>query len=232
MANKIKLAVFDVAGTTVKDNGEIVIAFQAALRKYGYQVPAEEINPLMGYNKPEAISIICNRVEKDKAKITRAYIEAIHTRFVAMMIGFYTKSKKLQPLPHTEQTFAFLQERSIKVGLDTGFSDNITRVIIDRLGWLKNHLVDYMVSSNEVPAGRPHPYMIQKLMQMAGVSNAQHVIKIGDTEVDVNEGKNAGCLHSIAVTTGAFIRKQLEPSHPSFILDNLSELMPIIDNNS
>jgi phosphoglycolate phosphatase-like HAD superfamily hydrolase len=71
--------------------------------------------------------------------------------------------------------------------------------------------------------------MIQKMMRAAGIGDAKQVIKIGDTEVDVNEGRNAGCLYSIGVTTGAFTREALEPYHPDFIMDDLIELIEIIE---
>lgn len=228
--SSIQLAVFDIAGTTVQDNGEITVAFQASLRKYGYDIAAEEINPLMGYKKPEAIQLILEKHEPESSKITSSYIEEIHNRFVAMMLRYYVTSEHLRPLPHAEEVFAYLKQKDVRIGLDTGFSKNITDVIMERLGWLRNHLVDYVVSSNEVKAGRPQPYMIQKLMELSGVRNADKVIKTGDTEVDINEGKNAGCLYSIAITTGAFTRQQLEPYQPSFIIDDLRELIPIIED--
>jgi phosphoglycolate phosphatase-like HAD superfamily hydrolase len=56
------------------------------------------------------------------------------------------------------------------------------------------------------------------------------VVKIGDTEVDINEGINAGCAIVVAVTTGAFTRDQLEPYAPDYIIDNLSELPALIFN--
>ena len=55
MKPNIALVVFDIAGTTVYDNGEIALAFQKALQASGYEVPVEKINPLMGYEKREAI---------------------------------------------------------------------------------------------------------------------------------------------------------------------------------
>lgn len=230
MEKKIELVVFDIAGTTVQDRGEIVLAFQSALRKYGYIVADHDIYSLMGYKKPEAILMILKKFEKDTSKISSSLVDDIHNRFMAMMIRFYVTSEKILPLPYVEEVFADLQKKGIKVALDTGFSKNITDVIIGRLGWLQNKLVDYVISSNEVQAGRPHPYMIQKLMQLAGTDDAKKVIKIGDTESDINEGKNAGCLYSIAVTSGAFARHELEPYHPSFIIDDLQELIPIIEH--
>src|SRR6202007_42001 len=116
-----------------------------------------------------------------------------------------------------------------KIGLDTGFPNTITNVIIDRLGWLRDGKVDYVVSSNEVVSGRPAPFMIRKMMKAANLDDPKKVIKLGDTEVDVNEGKNAGCLYSIGVTTGAFNREALEPYHPDFIMDDLIELIKIIE---
>ncbi len=229
MASKIKLVVFDIAGTTVKDHGEIAIAFKTAMKEKGYEVPVEKINPLMGYKKPEAISIMLHEYEPDVARITEDYINNIHERFVALMVEYYSNTNNLQPLPHAEEIFAYLKEREVKIGLDTGFSNHITDVIIERLGWLKNGIVDYVVSSNEVAAGRPQPFMIQKMMQAAGIDDARQVIKIGDTEVDINEGKNAGCLYSIAVTTGAFKKEELVPHKPDFIIDDLNELIAILE---
>ena len=44
MNEQVELVVFDIAGTTVKDNGEIVVAFQKALRDFDYEIPVEKIN--------------------------------------------------------------------------------------------------------------------------------------------------------------------------------------------
>jgi len=225
----IKLVVFDIAGTTVKDNGEIATAFHNAMKERGYDIPHEKIYPLMGYKKPEAIRMMLQEYEIDITAITAEYINNIHDRFIELMVQYYKNTDQLQALPHAEEVFAWLKKHNIKIGLDTGFSTDITNIIIDRLGWLKDGKIDYVVCSNEVTAGRPHPYMIQKMMKAAGIENAKQVIKLGDTEVDVNEGKNAGCLFSIGVTTGAFTRAALEPYNPDFIIDDLSELVGILE---
>jgi len=227
--NQIKLIVFDIAGTTIKDNGEIAAAFAAALKEFGYNVPTTKINPLMGYKKPQAIRMMVEEYESEKGIITDEYINAIHERFLQLMIEHYKTTEAIVPLPNVMDVFSFVKSKGIKIGLDTGFSSDITEVIMNRLGWLSDGVVDYTVSSNEVPAGRPQPYMIQKMMQASGIRDAQQVIKIGDTEVDVQEGKNAGCLYSIAVTTGAFTREELMPYQPSFIINDMQELLPILE---
>ena len=229
--NNIQLIVFDIAGTTVKDSGEIAAAFWMALKEYSYAVPMNKINALMGYKKPEAIRRIVEEYEQNKTLVTDDYINAIHERFLELMIEYYQTAKEIIPLPNVMEVFSFLKEKGIKIGLDTGFSKNITDVIINRLNWVNDDVVDYVVSSDEVPAGRPYPYMIQRMMNVANITDAKEVIKVGDTEVDVQEGKNANCLYSIAVTTGAFTREELEPYKPSFIIDDIKEVMDIVLNS-
>ena len=223
----IELVVFDMAGTTIVDNGEIAAAFQTALKHFGYDVPTDAINMVMGYKKTKAIKIMLNLYDSS-ANISEELIEEIHAVFLNEMAAHYCDVNEIEVLPYVEEIFLFLKSKGIKVALDTGFTKQIADIIIDKLGWLKNNIIDCMVCSDEVPKGRPYPYMIQKIMQQVGVTNTQKVIKVGDTEVDVNEGLNANCLYSIGITTGAFTRQQLSLHKPSFIIDHLSELEKII----
>jgi phosphonatase-like hydrolase len=232
MSQQIELVVFDIAGTTVKDEGEIAAAFQKAMEIYGHTVAVEKINALMGYKKNEAIRMLLEEYEANGDKTTQEHIDNIHSHFLQEMLQHYSTVPELHPLPNAEKVFGHLQKLNIKIGLTTGFSKEITDVIMDRLGWTKNNIVNAVVSSNEVTAGRPHPYMIEELMHRTSVSDASKIIKVGDTEVDVHEGKNAGCRFSIGVTTGAFTRSELEKHHPSFIIDDLEELISIIETHS
>jgi phosphonatase-like hydrolase len=229
MGAAVALVVFDIAGTTVIDNGEIAQSFQKAMQAFGYQVPVERINPLMGYEKGEAIRSLLQEHEVESNAITPEHVRNIHKRFLQEMIRYYQTTSELTPLPGAEETFQQLRQRGIKTALNTGFSKDITDVILQRLAWVPEK-VDFVISSSEVARGRPFPFMIEALMQRAGVPDAKQVVKVGDTEVDVREGQNAGCLYSIGVTTGAFTRDALQPYQPSFIIDTLTELLPIIDN--
>ncbi|MEP6645493.1 MAG: HAD-IA family hydrolase [Saprospiraceae bacterium] len=224
----IQLLVFDIAGTTIKDHGEVADAFQSAMDDYGYSIPREKIYPLMGYRKTDAIAQLLREFESDEQKITIEYIQGIHSRFVKTMVQYYHYTDKLEPQEHAEEIFAFYRKRDVKIGLNTGFPSEITEAIMDNLGWLKDGKIDFVVSSDEVPEGRPHPYMIHRMMELAGIHNPDHVVKIGDTSVDIEEGKNAGCLYSIAVTTGAFTHDQLKPFNPDYIIDDLKELYEIL----
>ncbi|MGV3603375.1 MAG: HAD family hydrolase [Dyadobacter fermentans] len=222
----IELVVFDMAGTTVRDRNFVGIAFQQAMRSQGYDIAIENVNPLMGYEKPLAIKMMLEVREPDKSKITESLVDSIHTHFVNGMIDFYKTTDEIAPLPNVEETFAALRAEGVKIALNTGFSRNIADVIVDRLGWAGR--IDCLVASDEVPYGRPYPDMIRKIMATLGITSAENVAKVGDTEVDINEGINAGCKYVIGVTTGAFTREQLLPYKPTHVIDDIAEVPGII----
>jgi phosphonatase-like hydrolase len=225
----IKLVIFDIAGTTVKDDHDVSKAFQAALLKFKYEVPLELINPLMGYEKNQAIRQMLRLHEHNDAKITTELVSKIHKEFVKQMIDYYHSAPGIEPLPNVEQTFTTLHEQGIKVGINTGFSRDIADTIVNRLQWIEKGLIDHVIGSDEVELGRPYPYMIQKMMLDSGIEKPKDVAKVGDTEVDVREGQNAGCRYVIGVTTGIFTREQLEPYNPTHIIDDMAQLIDIVN---
>jgi len=224
----IKLVVFDMAGTTVRDENKVTQTFRNALQQHGYDVPEHIINPLMGYKKIVAITKMLHLYETDSAKITTALIQKIHESFVRLMIEYYQQADFLEALPNAESTMLMLKKSGIQIGINTGFSRDIAEVIIDRLAWRKKGVFDFLVCSDEVAEGRPNPGMINRLRQLANIAEADEVAKVGDTEVDIREGQNAGCKYSIAVTTGAFTRAQLAPYHPTHIIDDIAEVLNIV----
>jgi len=225
----IKLVVFDLTGTTVKDDHDVSKAFQAALKKSNYEVPLEFIMPLMGYESKLAIKQILRLHEHNDAKITPELVNKIHAEFLKQMIHHYQFDKGIEPLPHVEETFAKLKSQGVQVGIDTGFPRDVADTIVHRLQWIEKGLVDHIIGSDEVELGRPHPYMMQKLMLDGGIERPKEVAKVGDTEVDVREGQNVGCRYVIGVTTGAFSRQDLEPYKPTHIIDDIAQVVDIIN---
>ncbi len=223
----IKLVVFDIAGTTVSDKGNINEFFRDAFLNAGMTVDAADVNTVMGYRKKEAIEIIVKKYKPGFEK-DADFIDAIHEDFTKQMVNFYENDEALSALPYAEKVFKELHSNKIKVALNTGFTRAITTPILRRLGWDKASFIDEIICSDEVPEGRPHPYMIQQLMRKLNISNAEDVVKVGDTTVDILEGKNAGCWIVVAVTTGAYSKENLLRYQPDYILDSLERLPYLI----
>lgn len=221
----IELVVFDIAGTTVADNGNINEVFRTSFENAGItNVDPTDVNRLMGYRKKEAIRRIVAQY-KPGMENDEALVEAIHEDFCNRMIGYYETTGDLRPLPFAENVFNELRSNDIKVALNTGFTRSITAPVLRRLGWDHSPLVQEVICSDEVPQGRPHPFMIEELMRRLGVVAAVNVAKVGDTTVDIQEGQNAGCGVVIAVTTGACTREELMTCQPDYIIGSL-DLVP------
>ncbi len=223
----IELVVFDIAGTTVADKGNVNDFFRKAFSNAGIIVGANDVNEVMGYRKREAIEIIVEKYDFGFEN-DAGLIDAIHEDFTKQMVTFYETYEGLSRLPFAEKVFLELQRNKIKIALNTGFTRVITTPILKRLGWDKAAFINAVICSDEVPEGRPHPYMIQHLMQTLKINNTENVVKVGDTKVDIEEGQNAGCGVVVAVTTGAYTKEQLVKYQPDYIIDSLQILPSLI----
>ncbi|MGH9837469.1 MAG: HAD family hydrolase [Blastocatellia bacterium] len=202
---QIELVVFDMAGTTFSEGGAVYRCLRDTLAMNGLQVADADIHPVKGMDKREALRLLIERSAMRDELLTG--LDAIHEDFVERMIAFYRTNPSVGEMPGAGETFRRLKEHGIKAALDTGFSRDIAQTLIDRLGWERDGLIDASVTSDEVEAGRPHPFMIRHLMQRLGVADPLRVAKVGDAPADLLEGKNAGCGLVIGVTYGHLNRR-------------------------
>jgi phosphonatase-like hydrolase len=221
----IQLVVFDMAGTTIRDKGNVGKAFIEAFKENGIEIPFEEVKKVMGWRKIDAVKML---LQKFNNNVDEELAEKIHAAFIQNMIRHYEEDSSLSALPYVEETFADLKQRGVKIALNTGFPRSIADTILRRLNWEAGKTIDAVIASDEVPEGRPHPYMIRSVMKQLQVTDSNAVAKVGDTEVDVEEGRSAGCGLVVSVTTGAYSRVQLEQYKPDKIIDSLAELSSLI----
>jgi phosphonatase-like hydrolase len=220
-----ELAVFDMAGTTVHDPDLVALALQEALAQVGCHAPLTELRALMGYTKPAAIR---SMLASHDLPANDAQVMQVHADFVSRMLHCYRTHDAVRPMEGAEDVFAWLRHRGIKVVLNTAFSQDIAECLIDRFHWRERGLIDASISADLVARGRPAPDMIRALMAACGVTDAARVIKVGDTEVDVREGREAHCGLVVSVTTGAYTRAELAEYQPDAIIDSLHELPALL----
>lgn len=221
-----RLVIFDLAGTTVHDPGAVNGCFLGAMRAAGLDADPAEIDAVMGLPKPEAFRLLIGKSPGGAEALGR--LDEIHADFVARMLDYYRTDPAVAEVEGVSRLFADLRRRGVLVALNTGFSREITRTILDRLGWDREALVDASVSSDEVPRGRPAPDMIARLMKELGVEQASVVAKVGDAPADLQEGTNAGCGLVIGVTWGSHSRSQLQRYPHTHIVDAVEELSTVL----
>jgi phosphonatase-like hydrolase len=224
----IELVVFDMAGTTVRDDDAVNTCLRDALAAGEIAATRDEINEVMGMPKPTAIDLLIQRKLALRQPAPPRMVAAIHDDFLRRMISFYHTAPGVEPMPHAVETMHQFKEAGVKLALDTGFSRPIVQAILQRLGWDTDGFLDATVASDEVARGRPHPDLLQKAMQLTGVADAKAVVKVGDTPSYLLEGTAAGCGMVVGVTNGSHTRAQLEPYPHTDLIPTLAALPELV----
>jgi phosphonatase-like hydrolase len=223
---EIDLVVFDMAGTTVRDDDAVNRCLREALANHCV-VTREAVNSVMGMPKPIALQLLLEE-RFGSAAVSSALVAQVHEDFLQRMLEHYGQAPGIEPMPHTLEAFWQLKEAGLKLALDTGFSRPIVNAILERLGWNEGGLLDATVASDEVARGRPHPDLALKAMALTGVNDPKTVAKVGDTPSDLQEGHAAQCGLVIGVTNGTHSREQLLAHYHTHLISSLGELPRIV----
>ena len=222
---RFKLAVFDVAGTTMLDGDGVLECLREVLEDRT-SVSSRDVLEVMGLPKPLAIRHVLSLSGTLQGEALDAAVDEAHREFRMAMIERY-RHGSIAPAEGAEGVFATLQNAGVRVVLDTGFSRDILDTVLDRLGWAEGSTVDFSIASDEVERGRPHPDLIYRAMALADVAEPGMVVKIGDTPSDVEQGLAARCGLVVGVTYGTHTREQLD--RPGVhIIDRLPDLLPLV----
>jgi len=222
----VQLVVFDLAGTTVKENFDVQRILKNAFGKARLEITIEQANKVMGIPKPVAIRQLLEQLKHDS--INDEIIRTIHADFVTDMIRFYEHDQSVQENVGVTETFKKLKQQGVKVVVDTGFDRPIVDALLNRMGWSANGLMDGSVTSDEVAHGRPYPDLIYRAMEITDVLDVKTVAKVGDTISDLQEGQAAGCGWVIGIASGAFSKSQLALVSHTHLIDQIPEILPIL----
>ena len=216
VATDIRLVIFDLAGTTVEDDGQVPRAFEAALTERGIAVTPDAIHRVRGSSKREAIRQFFPAAPDRDRQAEETY-RSFHDHLARLY-----RTEGIRSVDGARQVFDWLRERRVQLALNTGFDRDITRLLLDTLGW--NDLTDVVVCGDDVAAGRPAPDMIRRAMTLSGLESAQHLANVGDTILDLEAGNRAGAGWNIGVLTGAHDRASLERAPHTHLLDSVRDL--------
>lgn len=228
----LKLAVFDMAGTTVQDDDAVHTHFARALSCVGVQATRDELNAVMGLPKPEAIRLVLESRASSKAAVSAELVSSVHRVFLRCIMDYYQVSSDVCEVAGTTEVLRRLRRAGVKTVLDTGFSRPIAEAILARVGWEADGLLDAVVTSDDVTRGRPWPDMIYRAMALTNVTDPRSVAKIGDTPSDLREGTAAGCGWVIGVTGGSHTAEELQSCPHTHLIGSVADLGQIFDLNA
>ena len=226
----IKLVVFDVAGTTAKDDGLVVKAFREAMIQQGVERDSDELAKMvdyveetMGQRKMDVFMHLCEGNAIAAAATNEIFIEQ-YNNLVA--------NGELEEFDGISQLFATLRATNIGVAITTGFPRELLSSILNDLDWRER--IDLSVASDEVAAGRPAPDMILRSIDLyRNLSNQEiepsNVMVVGDTQSDMQSGVAAGARYIVGVTSGAHDELQLKTAGATHVFDGAAQLLTLVN---
>jgi phosphonoacetaldehyde hydrolase len=255
----VRAVIFDVSGTVI-DYGSRgpVVAFVELFARHGVTVSEAEARKPMGSHKKDHLwamltePAICGRwVKATGQQPSREMLDRLYDEFPAVMKE--TLKRHSDVIPGVPGVAQQLRSRGIRIANSTGFD-------ADMMDGLKAESVkqgyspELWVTPDLVGQGRPYPWMAYYAARQLGVFPMSTFVKVGDTLIDVAEGKNAGMWTVSIVRTGnevglseeqlaklpaaerdrllAAARQRLESAGPHYVINAVADLMPIIDEIS
>ena len=218
----IALVVFDMAGTTIEDSGQVPEAFTTVLRSHGIEISGDALRVVRGASKRDAIRHFVSRhhatgVDDLTDKVFNDFRDCLAQLFNAGGV---------KPIAGAAAIFTWLRGRGIKIALTTGFDRLTTDLIIDAVGW-RSGIADVVVCGDDVALGRPAPFLIFRAMEQTGVTSVHQVMCVGDTVLDLQAGHNAGVRYVVGVLSGAHGKEQLETAPHTHLVASVAALSSV-----
>lgn len=221
--NLIHVAVLDMAGTTVADDGLVVQAFEAAATAAGLPAEGDErdrarryVLDTMGQSKIVVFRALFGteeRAARANAEFERAYAELIDTGHAA-------------PIPGAAEAITELRDAGIRVALTTGFSAATQGKLLAALGW--QQLADLALAPGDGVRSRPYPDLVLTALMRLQADSVHNVAVLGDTCTDVESALRAGAAIAAGTLTGAHSEEDLRAAGATHVVGSVVDFADLL----
>ncbi len=253
----LKAIVFDWAGTTI-DHGccAPAIVFQEIFRQRGVDITPEQAREPMGMAKRAHIAAIAAMPEvaaKWSAKYgndcSDADIDAMYADFLPLQKNTLGDHSDL--IAGAADIVAWCRERGLKIGSSTGYTRELMEVVVPAAK-AQGYEADCVLCSEDAPKGRPAPYLLYEAAKRMDVFPLWQFVKVDDTPVGIEAGRNAGCWTVGVTRTGNGVglsvaelesltadeaaakcdaaAAKLNAAGAHFIVETVADLQPILED--
>jgi len=200
-----RAVLLDWAGTTVDYGSRAPTqVFVEIFRRRGIDITVSEAREPMGRAKREHIAAIAGfpRIsalwrQRRGHEPTVPEIDAMYHEFLPLQQETLARLGA-DVLPGIPQAIADLRACGLQIGSTTGYTRELMNVVAS-LAARQGYSPDVIVCSDDVPAGRPAPWMNFLAAQQLGVYPMEAILVVDDTTVGIEAGLNAGAI-TVAVT--------------------------------
>jgi phosphonoacetaldehyde hydrolase len=256
MARKtLRAVIFDWAGTAV-DFGSMapVAAFAAAFDDARVPVSVDEIRKPMGLEKRRHLAQMLDDADV-AARWRRVHGRDANARDLDGLYDAFNDRladvlpRYADPVPGLLETVAALRASGLRIGSNSGYSAAMMKVLAAAAREL-GFSPDCIVSASDVARGRPAPDLSLRCLELLELGPEDGAIKVDDTGVGIEEGRNAG-LWTVAVAVSgnevgrslqewsslsaaeqtrlrAHARERLQSAAPDYVIDTVADLDRVV----
>jgi haloacid dehalogenase superfamily, subfamily IA, variant 3 with third motif having DD or ED/haloacid dehalogenase superfamily, subfamily IA, variant 1 with third motif having Dx(3-4)D or Dx(3-4)E len=216
--SSLRLAVFDVDGTLVDSQHNILAAMSAAWKRLDLGEPDPlAVRRIIGLSLVEACAAL---LPGHGDAMHRATAEAYKDAFRTLRL----KSDTVEPLfPGVPEALDALERRGWLLGLATGKSRRGVDAVLRNHG-LEGRFVTIQTADDN--PGKPDPGMLRRAAAEAG-AEAAHTVMIGDTSYDMLMAAAAGAV-GIGVSWGYHAVAELHEAGAHAVIDGFDALEGVV----
>ncbi|MEO5374950.1 MAG: HAD-IA family hydrolase [Alphaproteobacteria bacterium] len=178
-----RLAVFDVDGTLVDSQHNIIAAMSEAFETHGHPPPPPaDVRRIIGLSLVEAVAALLPGADP-------AHHGRVAETYGAMFAILRRRPDHSEPLfPGAVECLTALGAAGFQLGIATGKSRRGLQALLDRTGLGERFTT--LHTADDGP-GKPHPAMLAAAMADTGIP-ADRTVMIGDTSFDMLMARAAG----------------------------------------
>jgi HAD superfamily hydrolase (TIGR01509 family) len=183
---------FDIDGTLVDSNVAHAKAWSAALREHGFDIPTEDVLPLIGMGGDKLLKQLTGLSEETPEG------KAISDRSSEVFDDCFLTG--LRALPGARDLIVELKKRGLKIGAATSAGKKDTRNLLAQADVAD--LFDFVATSDDANESKPSPDIVAVAIEKAELP-AEQVLMVGDTPYDVECARKNG-VACVAVRSGGW----------------------------
>ncbi|VEU80469.1 HAD family hydrolase [Haploplasma axanthum] len=212
----IKGVIFDLDGTLLDSVTDIMNSLNKILGKYDYELKNyQEVRSYLGNGAQKLVERSIPS-EKDREVLNR---------IVSEYNDYYKKNSNIDTKPYDGimELLEYLKNHNYKTAITSNkIQEGVTSLNNDTF----KGLIDVAIGERVGLKLKPNPDMIYLALKELNL-NADEVLYVGDTEVDLLTAQNAK-LKSIAVTWGFRDYEVLADLNPNYIVNEPKEIINIL----
>ncbi|WP_426006060.1 HAD family hydrolase [Paenarthrobacter sp. NyZ202] len=224
--NRLRLAVVDMVGTTITDDGRTERAMSRALVEHGIEPGSTRFESMLGYARDTmgfSKLTVFGHLFEDPATAASAnkVFEAAYDEMI--------DDGGVRPIPGAEEAIVWMRESGMQVCLATGFGRHTQNMVLESLGWMG--LADLSLCPADAGRGRPYPDMILTAVLALDLDDVREVAVVGDTSSDMLSGVRSGASLMAGVLTGSHSEATLRAAGATAVVDSIKQLPLLLEKH-